>query len=104
MAKKKKKKKVINKSKSIDVALGGGLVQDFTIKIDGKTLPFGDYLDLTEGTMMERVKVLGKYIAINGKLLGADAGYQFLRKIPVGNLEGVFKTIEDNIIGESDPN
>lgn len=78
-------------------------VKEFTINVDQEAMTLGDYLDLTEGLMSQRLKVLGSFVHIDGEHLTPDEGYQFMRSIPMAALESITTGIESALSGE-DPN
>jgi hypothetical protein len=79
-------------------------VPEFTVMIDADAMTLGDYIDLTDGGPREQVATLGKFIAVDNKLLTPEEGYKFLRDIPMSQLQNILETVTRKVIGETDPN
>jgi hypothetical protein len=92
-----------DKKKQKAVTINAPGVKEFTLNVDQEAMTLGDYLDMTEGLMSQRLKVLGSFVHIDGKHLTPDEGYQFMRSIPMAALESITTGIESALSGE-DPN
>lgn len=92
------------KKDGVVIDLDDGETPQFSINVNQDTLSLGDYLKMTEGTMTERIKVLGTNVMIDGKKLSADDGFTFLCEIKMSSLEKLTAGVESALVGENTKN
>lgn len=88
----------------VAIDLDDGETPTFSINVNQDTLSLGDYLKMTEGTMTERIKVLGANVIVDGKKLSADDGFTFLCGIKMSSLEKLTAGVESALVGENTKN
>ena len=79
-------------------------MREFELVVDTRDMTTGEYLDLVEGSMTQRMKFLGGFVVQNGIKLSKDDGYALIRKIPIRHLGALTDALESALIGANQKN
>ena len=70
----------------------------------GDNLTVGDVMDISDGTISEKMRVFSKYIYVDGVKQSAADGLSILRRLSITELNNVASVVDKGITGDSDPN